>query len=117
MEEKKKDVENLVWKASQLPLKFKFISRDVIHQEIAGLQEKWKNVKSSICKTNKGYMNINKLMIDIKVQLEDIEKWVLRCQQLLNDYEEHYLEKDLKAIHVLQVALQVDFFITTFSLH
>lgn len=103
----KSTLEEIVWKGSQMPLKFNFVNRQDICKEINELNNQWKSVESdAILKSTKYSDLLNNIHL-LRKQTADLNDWMEKYRQLKADYKHHYLDKMMDGLMVYEKDLQV----------
>lgn len=96
-----------MWQGSQLPLKFQFVSRQDIYSEVNGIEGHWKLLKERCEEMADRNKRVIANLGNIEQAQQKIEHWLRNCNNVLLNYEEHYLEKDLKGLKSLEAEHEV----------
>lgn len=96
-----------MWQGSQLPLKFQFVSRQDIYSEVKGIEGHWKLLKERCEEMADRNKRVVANLGNIEQAQQKIEHWLRNCNNVLLNYEEHYLEKDLKGLKSLEAEHEV----------
>lgn len=108
--QKKANLEDLIWKGSQLPLKFKFASRTEIKSELKDIDSKSKSITESVSSLCEEHKSVLSNFFDINLKCDNLNAWFESCQGVLIDFKDHYFEKDLDALSKLEQEVKVRLF-------
>lgn len=103
----KPSLEDLVWKGSQLPVKFSFANRAEIHDEIKGIKKKWQDVDQNLQTTVRKHQIVLADLKNITGICDELNSWTEKCDKISMEFERYYLDKDMNDLIDLKKQAEV----------
>ena len=107
MKDKRSTLEELIWKGSQMPLKFNFVNRQTICKEIKELDQSWKSNEFELQHLGDKNSRLYKELLAIEALVEELKEWTNHCQVLKDEFEKFYLDKMMDGLLHYEAKLQV----------
>eukprot|EP00111_Clytia_hemisphaerica_P004722 TCONS_00013567-protein len=106
MKDKRSTLEELIWKGSQMPLKFNFVNRQTICREIKDLDHSWKSNELELHHLEDKYSRLLKDLLAIEDLVKDLDEWTCHCDGLNDEFEKFYLDKMMDGLLDYETKLQ-----------
>ena len=107
MKDKRSTLEELIWKGSQMPLKFNFVNRQTICKEIKELDQSWKNNELELQHLEDKFSHLYKELSGIEALVKELKEWTNHCEVLNDEFEKFYLDKMMDGLLDYEAKLKV----------